>query len=270
MRLEAEGRLPPARYILAEDLNAFFPAGNYRDILTMECDLAQISELILLFSESYGSAAELGAFAMSKDIAKRLAVLIDDENYGDNSFVKLGPLRILTEVYSDSAVCVLDRNQLGIHNIRDLSRINKEIFLTIVTECINERRKTIENRSSFSSVINGHILKLSVGIIQIYGALELYELHCILLYFGIEIEEEDLTNLLNCAEFVKWLKIEVIGVRKFYVANIEKKAANIPFVKGSGIKKNEFELLARDYWKRYDALRFSQIAQAASRFSIDV
>jgi hypothetical protein len=52
---------PFSRYltILAEDLNAFFPEGEYKDILKFETDIAQICDLIILFSESYGSAAEL-------------------------------------------------------------------------------------------------------------------------------------------------------------------------------------------------------------------
>ena len=62
---------PFSRYltILAEDLNAFFPEGEYKDILKFETDIAQICDLIILFSESYGSAAELGAFSMIEEIA---------------------------------------------------------------------------------------------------------------------------------------------------------------------------------------------------------
>ena len=69
--------IPPfSRYltILAEDLNAFFPEGEYKDILKFETDIAQICDLIILFSESYGSAAELGAFSMIEEIARRLLV----------------------------------------------------------------------------------------------------------------------------------------------------------------------------------------------------
>jgi hypothetical protein len=78
--------------LLAEELQAFFPNGQYRDILTLEADIAQISDLIILFTESFGSAAELGAFAIMPTIAPKLLVVIDDHYYGEDSFIKLGSL----------------------------------------------------------------------------------------------------------------------------------------------------------------------------------
>ncbi|WP_162895194.1 hypothetical protein [Rhizobium terrae] len=38
--------------MLAEELDAFFPKGDYKDFLSLESDIAQISTLVLLFSES--------------------------------------------------------------------------------------------------------------------------------------------------------------------------------------------------------------------------
>jgi hypothetical protein len=62
---------------MAEDLNAFFPNGNYHDILTFEADIAQLSDLVLLFSESFGSAAELWPAPGSEDT--ELGVLMGPE-----------------------------------------------------------------------------------------------------------------------------------------------------------------------------------------------
>lgn len=63
-RLPQKPPFSPYLLILAEELNAFFPEGEYKDILKFETDIAQICDLIILFSESFGSAAELGAFSM--------------------------------------------------------------------------------------------------------------------------------------------------------------------------------------------------------------
>src|SRR5690606_38828081 len=63
-----------------EDFSIFAPSGNYQDWLAFESDFAQIVDLIVLFSESYGSIAELGAFAMVEEIAQRLLVVMDDQN----------------------------------------------------------------------------------------------------------------------------------------------------------------------------------------------
>jgi hypothetical protein len=79
--------------VMAEDVNLFYLSrSDYKDLLSFETDLAQICELILLFCESEGSLAELGAFSMVDEIAQRLMVVIRDKYYQAESFIKLGPL----------------------------------------------------------------------------------------------------------------------------------------------------------------------------------
>lgn len=77
--------------VTPEDFRIFAPDGPYKDWLTFEREFAQIVDLVVLFSESYGSVAELGAFSVVDEIASRLLVVIDDKNYGESSFIKLGP-----------------------------------------------------------------------------------------------------------------------------------------------------------------------------------
>ncbi len=269
MRLEADRIFPPAHYLMAEDINAFFPAANYRDILSLERDLAQLSDLILLFSESYGSAAELGAFAISEEIAERLIVLVDDKNFNDNSFVKLGPLQILAERYGDSAICVLHLAHLEMENARDFSGININNFTDLVNHSMVDRRRNIKEKSTFSKNVNGHILRFSVGIIQLYGALDFDELHIILMDFQVDISTNDLHNLLHCAKIIGWIAIEKLGTRTFFVANIEKKAASLPF-NNQSIRRKEFELITRAFWKDTDAVRFGCISRAAAGFDQNV
>lgn len=118
--------------ILAEELEAFFPNGDYKDFLSLESDIAQISTLILLFSESFGSAAELGAFAMVEEIARKLLVVIDDKRYSENSFIKLGPLRAIQLSSGDGAVCVLNRDDLNIIDSDNLYNLDKNFFSKII------------------------------------------------------------------------------------------------------------------------------------------
>jgi hypothetical protein len=78
--------------IQAEDITpqiSFF--NKYENILDFETDLAQIVELIILFCESEGSLAELGAFAMINEIALRLFWLY--ERSTGTSFHSLGLVR---------------------------------------------------------------------------------------------------------------------------------------------------------------------------------
>mgnify|MGYP003657507172 CR=1 FL=1 len=74
------------RIRLAEEVIPFFPNADYRDLLNFESDIAQICELIMLFSESYGSLCELGAFAMDPEISRKMLTIISRHNYDQRSF----------------------------------------------------------------------------------------------------------------------------------------------------------------------------------------
>ncbi|MEE2953011.1 MAG: retron St85 family effector protein [Pseudomonadota bacterium] len=260
MRFDAEGKLPQRRYILAEELNAFFPRGSYQDILTLETDLAQIYHLIIIFSESYGSVAELGAFSAIDEIAKRTLVFIDDKNYNKDSFISLGPIRRLENQYGDTSVCVLNCGQVGIKHIKSIESLNSSEFLRIVNTAITQREKTINDRSTFNPILSGHIIKLATGILQIYGALCIDELQSIFSRLSIVISDEKLRNYLLCAEFSGWLLREKRGYRTLYISLTSKRAMSYK-VKNEYMPHDRDRYLAdiREYWRLRDPDRFAAI-----------
>jgi len=66
---------------------------NDIDLLTFEDFLAEISDLIVLFVESFGTSCELGAFAYTDDLFdKKMLVVIDEKYKNDNSFISKGPV----------------------------------------------------------------------------------------------------------------------------------------------------------------------------------
>ena len=100
LKIPANPALIGREVLLAEKVNTFHlsrPA--YPDLLGFEVDFAQICELILLFSESQGSIAELGAFSMVPELASKLLVVVRDYHLKDDSFIKLGPLQHLKLTY---------------------------------------------------------------------------------------------------------------------------------------------------------------------------
>lgn len=258
---------PFTRYsmLLAEEVNAFFPNGDYRDILTFEADVAQISELIVLFSESYGSAAELGAFAMVEEIAKRLLVVIDDGYYGDNSFIKLGPVRSLERRYGDHAVCVLNRQDLNLTSIGQLSSLNLPTFTQRMGAAVKTRSEASRDHTTFDAGRAGHVAKLIVGLIQHYGALCLDEIELFLERLAVITPRPRILELLLCAEFVGWIVKDKRGLNTFYSARPGKDALSYRFRDGIGvINKERWRAAISDFWQQTDADRFSSIQYALS------
>lgn len=83
--------------ILAEDVFDAFEHTAYRDLLTFESDIAELSSLIVIFSESPGSIAELGSFAVIESIKHRLLIVLTHRHASEGqSFILRGPVQRVT------------------------------------------------------------------------------------------------------------------------------------------------------------------------------
>jgi hypothetical protein len=67
------------------------------DLLKLENLLADSVHAVVICPESPGSFAELGAFANHDRLCKRLIVVGDDQHRKARSFIRLGPLRFLSQ-----------------------------------------------------------------------------------------------------------------------------------------------------------------------------
>lgn len=251
--------------MLAEKVNAFHlsrPA--YPDLLRFEVDFAQICELILLFSESQGSIAELGAFSMHPELASKLLVVVRDYHVKDDSFIKLGPLRHLQITYGDRAVFILNDDETGIVRT-SLRGLRMDVLRDRLTPAVEERFAAVRERTTFNPERNGHLIKLMVGLIQEFGGLTAAELRQLVQGFGSEVTEENVDRLLLCAEAVKWIAREQRGFATYYFAvPVPKDALVMKFNRGAPIFNRERRRqLFRDHWEAEDQPRYSGIVKFA-------
>ena len=83
------------KIIRAEKVFEYFEHSNYEDLLIFERDLAELSSLTVLFSESPGSIAELGSFAVLNTIQERLLIVMHQDDTHRSSFIWRGPILFL-------------------------------------------------------------------------------------------------------------------------------------------------------------------------------
>lgn len=261
-KVSAHPALGSRDIVLAEDftrLSVF--SAHYEDILEFETDLAQITELIILFCESAGSFTELGSFASAPEIAARLLVFIRDHHWKQDSFIKLGPLRFLMRCFERS-VFVIEDSVVGI--IGDsVEKIDLDRFKAALDEPLRARISEVKEPSTFDPTRTGHVIKLIVGLVQEYGALEVTEILELLPVFGVHIDKRRLGAYLLCASTVEWIEEQKKGFRDFIVAKADNPA--IHFVaKGGALPKNRARrrLLIREHWEENDPPRFRAISQA--------
>lgn len=63
------------------------------NVLALEEWLADFSDVIIILVESFGTAAELGAFALSSPLREKLLPILDISYKDDESFINTGPIR---------------------------------------------------------------------------------------------------------------------------------------------------------------------------------
>ena len=78
--------------VLAEKIFEYFDHSEYQDLLHFERDLAELSSLTVIFSESPGSIAELGSFSVLNTIQERLLVVMHQDDTHQESFIWRGPV----------------------------------------------------------------------------------------------------------------------------------------------------------------------------------
>ena len=261
------GRSPLARYelVLAEDPNIFSPIGEYTELLAFESDIAQLTELLLLFSESPGSLVELGMFVMDDEVSPKLMVVVDDKNYAKYSFIRLGPLFTLLHRHGDAAVCVLALAYLNIRNINTVNNINLDALLSVLENPLKQRLNQKREPRTFDKPRHGHVTKLITGLVQHYAALTLDEIEVLLFCLDVTISRAELKKHIQCAERFRWMLTKRIGTDVYCAARATASRIAIDFnlVPGAPIKdKTRWRSDIRAYWEKWDRTRFGVISSA--------
>ena len=249
--------------VLAEDftrLSVF--SAHYKDILEFESDLAQITELIILFCESAGSFAELGSFASVDEIAKRLLVVLRDFYANANSFITLGPITNLRNHHQFS-VFIIEDEVIGIVGDSHAA-IDLNAFKVAMNEPLRLRLERTREPTTFNPDRAGHVIKLVVGLIQEYGALKLNEIEEALAALGVPVPTERLLSFLLCARTVGWVTSETKGFAEYFVALAGADAANFTLPETATVRnRRRRRLLIRNHWEKNDPARFRAISKVA-------
>ncbi len=248
--------------ILAEKAEPLEEDAGYRDLLSFESDIAQVAALIVLFVESAGSLAELGAFAALPTVAPNLLAILTDNHYAQKSFVRNGPIRFLEKQFGEEWVLSLDCRDLKI-NGSDLSEIEKIRFHEAVESAIRQRLDKNPASAKFDRDNAGHIILLITGLCQEYGALNRLEIERFLANFNLP--DVRFENLVYCAQLMGWIKKIRKGNQILYVAREGDAALRFKFLEGVEQRdKMRWRTDIRMFWKSRDPVRLRAIADVNS------
>ena len=242
---------------LAEEVDAFYPESPYTNLIEFEIDIAQASDVVLLFSEGYGSLAELGAFSQIPQIAERMLVIVQSVHYDNvKSFVRDGPIRHL-ETNHQNSVEVFDWHTQQSSGPSKLDSASFRRHLADITNALKGRFEKIPVTSEFDPSNFAHKIIITTAIADAFGAATFDDFKEAFISFGVPTSETDIHRMLFSATAVKWLQKQQRGHRKFYIPTFEGEPCSFAYKKDS-IQKDtiRWKRDIRDYWKKHDAQRY--------------
>lgn len=163
--------------VYSEDLCKIFKI-DIVDLLSFEEILAELSDSIILFVESFGTVCELGAFAMNENLLNKLLVFNGREHLGKKTFINDGPIRKLL-ANNENSVIYADLNAF----LSDMKAYSSLIdFVPKIKECkINLDEKNVKLNSFLMELLElitilGPINKKD--LIYIYKFIKQFKNYC--------------------------------------------------------------------------------------------
>lgn len=190
-----------ARVVLAEEANQLYRDTEYSDLITFEEDIAHLSSVVLIIAESAGSLAELGAFATSDQIRPALSVIMTTEHFGNESFVRFGPVQKVM-IEDEARVAAFPwRTRKGGEIIKSSIRNHFQQIQTFINGRITSRPAEFLLRDSGAL---RHFLMI-LWLIHLSKSIGISDLLRYLNSIGITHSQKELKNKLYCMKIAGWI-----------------------------------------------------------------
>jgi hypothetical protein len=213
---------------IPENHSGWWAFSGHDDLLTFERDACHLAKAVILFPESPGSLAELGALAVDDSIVDRLLVVVQSRYLEHNhreSFLNLGPLK---RVETRQHQCVINAG-----TTRELSQDDFETIMEFV-----DARLPLGHSTEKLSIKNPmHRLLLIADLVDLLLIARPAELMAVLLHFGMEISLPDLQRAAMLLEFFHLLRIRQWGTERFYLQNASRDRTWVDYTSRDGQPK---------------------------------
>ncbi|HWC96498.1 MAG TPA: retron St85 family effector protein [Candidatus Sulfopaludibacter sp.] len=201
------------RLRLAEDIGRWMDHERFTDLLEVENYLADLAETIILFVESPGSIAELGAFSALVTVQPKVLAVVN-KKYDGPSFIADGPVRHLREhgsavyKYSWNPATLRLNDHSNLDVFRDLSEELCEVLQCREDDHVKE--PTLDLKS------HGHAMLMVADLIDIVFATTMTDIQECLRALGRDVDKSTLQKYLFLLEDLKLIKEEYLN-GPFYV-----------------------------------------------------
>lgn len=200
-----------------EDYPDWLAFSGYEDLLLFERDAGFLSRAIVLFVESEGAIAELGAFALDEQLHKRLFVVISRkyrEHPYRQSFLNLGPLKRIEVSQTDrsdtsSNICVIEAETASQVTPAELDVVFESLDNWLTVGHATERFRK-ENPT--------HKLLLIADLVDLLQVLSERHVLDALKHFDVELSKPEIRRLAKLLDLMGLIRLSERGNEKFLVS----------------------------------------------------
>lgn len=203
------------RIRVAEDYKDWAHEGIYRDLVSFERHLAELSSVIVLVLESPGSIAELGLFSVIDEFKRKLLVFVETDHYQSDSFIRLGPIDYLEKCHENTAEChrwIQGSSRLAAFDPAAAEQLQPDLAGAVRNRAANP---TPERNFDPKIWLDGALLVCD--LLGLCSALTLRELRQLLAELGCTRDESEVKQLVFLLQRVGLITMEPKGDQRFYI-----------------------------------------------------
>lgn len=206
-----------ADFVLAESAQNLYRDTAYSDLINFEEDIARISGIVLVISESAGSLAELGAFSANDTIRPTLRVIISEHNFNQESFVRFGPVERVKNLDSDRVGVFPWRNHKAGHIVKSAAA---PLFKDI-KNFISDQISAIPKSFSYNTLNEAAIFYDIFWLTYVANVISPNTLYDAVNRIYPNISHDDIRNKIFCMKVAGWLDKISYSNKEYYFCKID-------------------------------------------------
>ena len=224
------------RLRLAENVNNWFDRETFADLLEVEEYLANLADLIILFVESPGSIAELGAFAVSDVLRLKTLAVINGIHPAEGSFIADGPVRRISNATAD-LVRYFNwdpqhiNSPAALNTFRDISEELRVI--------LRDRKAAAKKEQRLNRESHSHRMLLLADAINIFGIALVADLVECFSEWNFSVERKQLLQYVFLLQKVGLITAVRYSNQTYLVSRTDKALIRYDYAPAAGLKDRE-------------------------------
>ena len=245
--------------ILAEQIFRYFEHSAYQDLINFERDLAELSSLTVLFSESPGSIAELGSFAVLKKVQDRLLVVMHENDALKESFIWRGPALYLKNIAKENG----KDDPVSIYNWRKPDKDGDALVKTdfsdadALSESIVKILSVFPKTTAFDKNQAGHVMLLVLDLLKIIHLATIEEISNVLNLLGIQYKRQTVEQHLSLLFSLEYAVRKPYQNNIYYLSSQHKPWLSLAFREGTKIRDwDRWKSMFIDYYNQKQVQKY--------------